>query len=808
MRKKLVRICWGLLVLLIAGTAIGFIAIDKGWIGYMPDMNSLQNPIDRNASTLYSADGKKIGTWTHEDNRQNVPYDSISQHVMHALVATEDVRFYEHTGIDLRAFGRAVIKRGLLGQKNAGGGSTITQQLAKQLYSKQAHGTLERLLQKPIEWVIAVELERNFTKEEILTLYLNYFDFLHNARGIKSAARVYFNKRPIDLNINEAALLVGMCKNPAYYNPLRNPERCIQRRNVVLEQMEKAGYLRSSEMASLQARDLNLDFHRTNAQRESVMPYLQEYLRQTMMAKEPDPSTYASWDKQRYYEDSLAWADNPLYGWCEKNRKPNGQNYNLYGDGLRVYTTVDSRMQRYAEESVLEQLKALQPVFNAQKNSSSTYPYIGISKRLANRIVDRQIKRSHRYRLLEEAHASREEIIRAFCTPVEMEVFAYGGDKSVKMSPLDSILYYKSFLRSTLASVDPTTGYVKAYVGGIDYEYFPFDLAMKGRRQIGSTMKPFVYAMAMEDGFTPDYTGYPKNYSFRKYGWNLKSGGAGMLGAPLRSGLAASNNWITANIMLQVDRSGRRLEKMLHEVGIANRDVQPSLVLCLGTCDITAMELASAYSIFATGGMYSAPIIVSRIEDNQGNVVVDFTPRQRQVINPLSAKYMDEMLAGVVRHGTGRRALGYVSITGDVGGKTGTTNNNSDAWFVGVVPRLITACWVGGEDRDIHLISGMGQGARAALPIWGKYMKRVYSDPSLGYSPSDKFPEYDPDDELSNDVYNDYATLPPERRVEKKQQEEVPQESGEALEPSTTAVESEETHRAGTGDNPEEQLFE
>ena len=762
MRKKFVRTLWALFLGGIVLIGFGIVAIDKGWIGYMPELADLQDPIDKYSSQLISADGKVLGTWSQNANREYVTFDSISAHVFHALIATEDVRFYEHTGVDFRALGRAILKRGILRQKSAGGGSTITQQLAKQLYSKTAQSTLERLLQKPIEWVIAVELERNYTKEEIMTLYLNHFDFLYNAVGVRSASKTYFNKQPDKLTLEEAALLVGMCKNPAYYNPIRHPERCLERRNTVLEQMEKAGYLTEAEAATAKATPVETDFHRLD-HKTGPAPYLREYLRRIMMAEKPERSRYASWQRQQFFEDSVNWATNPLYGWCKKNTKHNGKNYNLYTDGLKVYSTVDSRMQTYAEEAMTQHVaKYLQRQFNAQRHSSGgTFPYIGISRQQANNLLQRAVQRSERYRRMKDAGASEEEIEKAFRTRTEMNVFTYHGEVDTTMTPIDSILYYKSFLRSSLVSIDPSNGYVKAYVGGMDFKHFQYDMGVVGRRQVGSTMKPFVYSLAMEDGLTPDYTVLNVQRSYG--GWTPRNGSRACYGArmPLKWGLAQSNNWITAGIMAEVDPSGRRLERLLHQAGIMNPDIQPSMALCLGTCDITACELASAYTMFLNGGLRSAPIFVTRIEDNQGNILAEFQPRQNQVIDEMSAAEMLDMLQGVANAGTARRVHGILGSTARIAAKTGTTNNNADAWFVGCVPQLVTSCWVGGEERDIHFAStGIGQGAAAALPIWAYYMKRVFADSRLGYSPRDEFPEFEYDN-VGNEVYNDYDYVSP-----------------------------------------------
>lgn len=736
MRRKILNIFWSLFFVFFGVLFLGVLFVEKGWIGNMPDLDELQSPISRYASQVISADGKLLGTWSRNENRVFVPYDSISPYLFKALVATEDERFYEHSGIDARALGRAVVKRGFMGQKNAGGGSTITQQLAKQLYSESANSTIQRLLQKPIEWVIAVELERYYTKEEIMTLYLNYFDFLNNAVGIQTAAKVYFAKTPKTLNMEECATLIGMCKNPAYYNPKKFPERSMERRNVVFQQMVKNGDISQAECDSMSRDSIALHFKRVD-HKDGAAPYLREYLRQIMMADKPIRSKYRSWQKQQYYSDSIAWENDPLFGWCKKNKKRDGSNYDIYVDGLKVYTTIDTRMQEYAEQSMYEHVALkLQPIFNSQRSSCRNFPYSnGLSNELVEKIIDRNIRSTARYRAMKKDGCTDQQIKEAFDTPTKMTVFTYSGEKETTMTPRDSILYYKSFLRSGLISIDPATGYVKAYVGGINFTYFQYDMAMQGRRQVGSTMKPLVYSLAMEDGYTPSdrINSSPKSYA----GWRPKSGYLG--NAPISLCLAKSNNAGTAELMSIVDPTGTRLEKFLHECGVANPDINPSMPLCLGTCDITVGEMASAYTAFANKGIRCAPILVTRIEDSEGNIITEFSPRMNDVMSEQSSYYMIEMMRGVVDRGTGSRVRGY-GLNGQIAGKTGTTNNNSDAWFIGYIPDLVTACWVGGEDRDIHLLSGaIGQGAAAALPIWAGYMKRVFGNTSLGYDPAKKF---------------------------------------------------------------------
>lgn len=744
MRKKIFILVWGTFFSAIALVCLAFVGVVKGWIGYMPNIEELQNPINRYASQIFTADGKLIGTWSRSENRIFTDYEYISPYVFDALVATEDERFYEHAGIDVKALLRAIVKRGVFQQASAGGGSTITQQLAKQLYSEKAGSTFERLLQKPIEWVIAVELERCYTKEEILTLYLNYFDFLYNAVGIKTAARVYFGKQPSELSLLESATLIGMCKNPSYYNPVRHNERSRLRRNIVLGQMVRSGYITQAQYDDLKDEPLLLNFRRAD-HKDGLGTYLREHLRTKMTAKEPKRKNYASWQGLQYFEDSLAWATDPLYGWCNKNKKKDGEHYDIYTDGLKIYTTIDSRMQEYAEAAAVNHVgHVLQKDFEYGRNHPN-FPYTkNLTKNQINQILNRAMRQSERYLKMKAAGATEDEIKKAFATPVEMSVFTWGGVKDTTMTPMDSIRHYKKFLRTGLVSIDPLTGYVKAYVGGLNYTYFQYDMASKGRRQIGSTMKPFVYAMAMEDGMLPEDTivNIQREYQVGDQVWAPRNTGTARYGEPvtLKWGLSQSNNWITAELMYQSDPEGVRLAKYLREFGVANNEIYPTLALCLGTCDITVAELASAYTAFVNKGIRCAPILVSRIEDANGTVISDFTPRLNEVISEESSYKMLDMLEGVVNEGTGVRLRYKYNFTAPIAGKTGTTNSNSDGWFVGCVPNLVTACWVGGEERDIHFLStSMGQGAATALPVWANYMKKVYDDPNLGYSQQDSF---------------------------------------------------------------------
>lgn len=763
MRKKLVYTLWTILAVMVLTIVVSFIAIWNGWVGYMPDMEELQNPIDRYASQIYSADGKVIGTWNRSrENRIHTEYSNLSPYLIQALIATEDVRFYHHSGIDFISLGRAVVKRGILGQTSAGGGSTITQQLAKQLYSNAAHSTMERLMQKPIEWVIAIKLERNFTKEEILSMYLNYFDFLHNAVGIKTAANTYFNKEPKSLTVEESAVLIGLCKNPSYFNPVRHPERCKARRNIVLSQMQKAGYLSKSDYENYSSKDITLNFHRTD-HKDGTATYLREYLRRYMTAKKPVRDDYPSWQYTQFHIDSLNWENDPLFGWCNKNRKKNGDNYDIYQDGLVIHTTIDSRMQKYAEEAVYAHVaKYLQPQFSAEIKKKPNAPFSNqLSAKEVRSILARSVRQSERFRTMKAAGHSDEEINKAFRTPTDMTIFSYKGEIDTTMTPLDSIRYYKSFLRSGFVSMEAKTGAVRAYVGGLDFTHFQYDMASEGRRQVGSTMKPLLYSLAMENGFSPcDMApNWQQTYYVAGQPWTPRNSNHARAGqmVTLKWGLAQSSNWVSAYLMSKLDP--HQFVELLHNYGINNPDIHPSLALCLGPCDITVMEMVSAYTAFANRGIRCAPLFVTRIEDNDGNVLARFDPQVSEVISEESAYKMLVLLQGVIDGGTGGRIRYKYDIKAQMGGKTGTTNRNSDAWFMAVTPSLVSGCWVGGEDRDIHFDSmTWGQGATMALPIYAYFIQKVYRDGLLPYSPDEVFDtpaDFDPCEKEDTDDFSE-----------------------------------------------------
>lgn len=745
-RNKFIAIFWSLFTLGILTIVMLFWMISKGWLGYLPDIDELQNPKNKYATEIYSSDMQLLGRFFYsKDNRVHVPYSAISPNMINALIATEDERFLDHSGIDGRALMRVLVKTAILQQRNAGGGSTITQQLAKQLYSPTANNLFERILQKPNEWVIATELERLYTKQEIIAMYLNQFDFLNNAVGIKSAAQVYFNTTPAELTIEQAATLVGMCKNPSYYNPVRHNERTFHRRNTVLNQMLKADYITESECDSLKQLPLVLDFHRID-HKEGLAPYFREYLRKVLMAKEPKESNYASWQKQQYQEDLEDWHNNPLYGFCNKNKKADGTPYNIYSDGLRIYTTIDSRMQRYAEDAVSKHMQDLQKTFFKEKKGRSYAPFSrDVTTEEINGILERTKRQSERYRVLKKSGASKEEIDANFNTPVPMQVFSYEGMIDTLMSPLDSIRYHKHFLRCGMYSIDARNGHVKAYVGGPDFRQFQYDMATEGRRQVGSTVKPYLYTLAMEEGMWPcDKVTYQPITLLDANGreWSPKNSDKkadDLIGkeVTLQWGLTNSNNWISAYLMsLYTPES---LVKLLRSFGMRG-PIDPVISLCLGPCEISVAEMADAYTAFPNKGIRIEPIYVTHIEDKNGNLIATFVPKTHEIFSAETSYKMIHMLRNVIDHGTGVRVRYKYGLDMQMGGKTGTTQNNSDGWFMGFTPSLVTGVWVGGEDRSIHFdrISD-GQGANMALPIWALYMKEVLNNPDIEYSLLEEF---------------------------------------------------------------------
>lgn len=749
--KKMILALWTINFCGVALVMLIGVMIYHGYIGYMPPVEGLLNPEDRFASRLFTSDGVEMGRfYQSRNNRVYADYSEISPNVINALIATEDERFMQHSGIDIMALSRVLFKTILLRQKNAGGGSTITQQLAKQLYSPESDGLMDRFIQKPVEWAIAVKLERYYTKEEIIKMYLNQFDFLNNAVGIKTAAHVYFNTTPDSLKIEQAAMLVGMAKNPSLYNPVRadRKDAAVGRRNVVLQQMLKADLITEAECDSLCALPLDVKFTKVD-HKDGIAPYFREAVRLMMQAKEPRRGDYPDWDQQRFVDDSIQWATNPLYGWVEKNPKPDGTKYNIYTDGLRIYTSIDSRMQKYAEEAVIDHLKnTLQPQFDREKGSRG--PYTTNSAELGQltprKLIDRAIRQSERYRVLKNAGMSDAEIMEEFDKPVDMTVFSYdGGQVQKTMSPRDSVVYQKMFLRAGFMSMDPLTGQVKAYVGGPNFHFFQYDMAGVGRRQIGSTVKPFLYTYAFEEGFTPCdmfLNAQPSITLPTGEVWAPRNTGHARIGemVDLYWALTNSNNWISARLMSELSPS--TLARTMHTFGITNH-LDPVVSLCLGPCDVSVREMVTAYTAFSNKGLRVDPIYVTKITDNNGNVISEFTPQYTEVMSQEAYFKMVNILQNVINSGTGSRLRrAPYNITAVMGGKTGTTNYNADGWFMGFTPNLVSGVWVGGDERYIHFNRmAQGQGAAMALPIYGLYMKKVYADKSLPYSQTLQFPE-------------------------------------------------------------------
>ena len=714
-----------------------FVFIDKGWVGYLPPLEELQNPKNKYASEIFSADMVSLGRYYRKENRVGVQYADLSPYLVDALISTEDVRFYEHTGVDSKSLFRAIV---LLGR--SGGGSTLTQQLAKQLWSPRANNIFERAMQKPIEWVIATKLERLYSKDEIVLMYLNQFDFLYNAVGIKSAAQVYFATTPKDLRIEQAAMLVGMCKNPAFYNPIRHPERTTARRNTVLSQMCKYEYITQEERDSLMTLPLGLSYHSVD-HKQGLAPYFREYLRQILTAKEPIESKYPDWNKQQYHIDREQWDTNPLYGFCNKNTKPDGSHYDIYQDGLRIYTTIDSRMQQYAEDAVTEHMQEMQERFFKEKSKKSYAPFSrDLKQKDIDGIMTRSMKQSERYRIMRKAGYTETQITDTFNTPMEMRIFSYQGMIDTIMSPMDSIRWQKYFLRCGFMSMDPHSGHVKAYVGGPNFANFQYDMATLGRRQVGSTVKPYLYTLAMNEGMWPCDKAVNQEITLidgNGNEWTPRDGHAENKGdtVTLQWGLEKSSNWITAYLMSLF--TPEQLVRLMRSFGIKGQ-IDPVVSLCLGPCEVSVEEMVDAYTTFPNKGIRVEPLYVTRIEDNNGNVLATFMPKTHEVLSEQTSYKMIHMLRSVMDHGTGVRVRFKYGLRGPMGGKTGTTQNNSDGWFVAFTPSLVSGCWVGGEDRAIHFDSmAEGQGASMALPIFALYMQKVFADTELGYDENEKF---------------------------------------------------------------------
>ncbi|MDO7172207.1 penicillin-binding protein 1A [Mariniflexile sp. AS56] len=726
---KYIRWFWMLFLGSVLFVILIFLCASWGLFGEMPDHTVLENPKTNLATEIISSDGKTLGKFYLNDNRTPVEYDELPQHLVEALLATEDARFHDHSGIDALGTLRAVVKLG-----GGGGASTISQQLAKQLFHGEgSKNIIERILQKVKEWIIATRLERQYTKEEIIAQYFNIYDFGNNADGIRSASRIYFGKEPKDLDIKESAMLVGMFKNSSLYNPRpnRNPEGVLNRRNVVLAQMEKYDFIDSKVKDSLQKTELDLNYS-PESHREGIATYFRTYL------------------------------DGFMKDWIKNNPKPDGSKYNLYNDGLKVYTTIDSRMQLYAENAVQDHMSRLQAAFSSQNTpqKNATAPFLDLSKDEVDKLMRNAMKQSERWRKMKyDLGKSDKEIEASFYKPTQMAVFAWKKGKASEvdtlMKPIDSIRYYKTFLRTGMMSMDPQTGHVKAWVGGINYRHFQYDMVKQGKRQVGSTFKPFVYAAAVDQlHYSPcdEFPDTPFCIEKGKYGnmedWCPKNSGGEYGGMrTLKDALSNSVNTITARLM---DKVGPRpVIDLVKKLGIES-DIPAVPSIALGTADLSVYEMVGAYASFANKGVYTKPVMVTTIEDKNGTILYQFKPETRDVLGEEEAYVTVKLLQGVVESGSGARLrrtgeaygvykeiiTGYpYGLTNPIAGKTGTTQNQSDGWFMGMVPNLVTGVWVGAEDRAAHFRSiTYGQGASMALPIWGLFMKSCYNDKTLDVS--------------------------------------------------------------------------
>ena len=693
-----IKLIWLGFIGTVAAIVALFFSISQGFLGEMPDMKDIENPDIYVASEIISSDGVVLGKFEKEKT-QPVTYNQLPPYLVYALYAKEDERFREHSGIDLKSIVRAVYFRG-----ERGGGSTITQQLAKLLFTKSAaQSKMERAFQKLKEWSVAVSLEKRYTKEEIITLYFNKFDFLYNANGIEMASKVYFNKKTKDLTLSEAATFVAMLENPVKNNPLRNLERATERRNVVLRQMLETKYIDQATYDKAVQEPIKTDYQNIKGIDQGYSAYYKHYLRQEI-------STYL-----KDYE------------------KKTGKELNIYRDGLKIYVTVDSKMQKYAEEAIKDHLTNLQKSFDNEQKNNRKRPFYHISDKQVNDIMMASVKRTGRYKQLAEAGISEDSILMEFKKPVKTSIFTWEGEQDVEMSPWDSIRYHKQIAQAGLMAMEPTTGDIKAWVGGINWEHFQYDHVKQGKRQVGSTFKPFVYATAIINlGMTPCTP--ISNASYSRGSWHVKGSG-GML--RMKDGLAHSKNPIAVRLM---EAAGpKNVIQLARDLGVTG-EMTPDLATALGSSDITIYEMLGAYSTFANYGNYIKPEMIWRIEDANGRVIKEVTAEVREVMNPIHAYSMIDMMKGVASYGTASRQLRSMGINAEIAGKTGTTQKNSDGWFIGITPKLATGVWVGWEDRATHFWStGEGQGAKMALPIWGYFMKRIYADKSLKITQEDKF---------------------------------------------------------------------
>ncbi len=708
----------------------------------IPSFEELEDPKSNLATQIIAQDGTLLNTF-HVENRSYISYDELNQSLKDALVATEDVRFYSHSGIDGKSLVRVTIKSIFLGnRRQGGGGSTLSQQLAKGLFPRKK----SLIISKFKEWITAIKLERSYTKEEIMSMYLNQVFFGNNSYGIKSASNTFFGKLPKDLTIEESALLVGLVNKPSEFNPIKNPEKSKKRRDHVLSQMKKYGYITKNQHDSLVQIPIKLADKRDRNQtelRNGLAPYFRDMLKRIMSAKEPKRSDYENITEWRV--DSISWADNELYGWLNKNFKPDGEKYNLESDGLKIYTPINAIMQRYAEEAVREHLAYLQPIFERDLRNNRQYPFAnGTPDNVIKTIMSRAMKWSDRYRNMKEAGASVKEIEMSFNQPQQMRIFAWNknGYKDTLMTPNDSIRYYKAFLRTALMAIEPGSGYVRAYVGGEDYNYFKYDQVMQGKRQVGSTFKPFLYTLAMQNGFTPcdKALNVPQSFVIGNDVWTPNSTDKPeWIGqtVTLKWGLQMSSNNISAYLMKNFEPS--QLVDMAHKMGIKTY-LDPVHSLCVGSADIPVYQMVSAYNTLPSKGVNIEPLYVLRIEDKNGRVLTRFSAKKKEAISESTAYTMVNMMRNVVDRGTGARLRAVYIRGGEIAGKTGTTNDQSDGWFIGYMPKLTVGVWVGAEDRQVHFRSlALGGGSNMALPIWGIFMKNVLENGKLGVTLNDKF---------------------------------------------------------------------
>ena len=746
-RKKITKWFWILITFPIA--LLLFMVLLVWMFADIPSFKELEDP-DNKLATQIIAEGGEILTTFHIENRTYVSYEDLSPNLVHAAVSTEDIRFYKHSGIDFISLGRVLFKTILLRRSSQGGGSTITQQLAKTLYPRvEMKRNIPGIYQirmvwtKLKEWITAVKLERDYTKEEIMTMYLNSIFFGSSAYGVRSAAETFFGKPPAELTVEESAMLIGMVNKPTRYNPVLNPEKALQRRNFVIGQMQKAGFISKEERDSIRQVPIELNYE-VQDHNAGLAPYFRDMIRRVMSAKEPRRSDYSV--REDYSADSLAWISDDLYGWLEKNRKTDGSSYNLDQDGLRVYTTIDYKMQKYAEEAVAERIRDLQKDFENDLKSKTNKPFSNdIDEETRNRVMRQARRWSDRYRMLKEEGKNESEILKTFSVPVKMRVFAYNqkGYVDTTMTPNDSIRYYKSLLRTAFVAMEPGTGHVKAYVGGPNYRWFKYDHARQGKRQVGSTIKPFLYTLAMQEGMTPctKVVNLPQTFITESGTvWTPRSEDKeDFIGetVTLKWGLTNSSNNISAYLMKQF--GPHAMADMMRKMGIQSHiDEVPAL--CVGPADLSLFEMVAAYNTFPSKGVYISPLLVTRIEDRQGNVLSEFTNRKREAIGEQTAYLMTNLMQGVVQGGTAVRLRYRYNLMGEIAGKTGTTNDNADGWFIGFTPTLTAGVWTGAEDRQVHFQSiTYGHGAHMSLPTWALFMQKIIADGTLGVSANDRF---------------------------------------------------------------------